>query len=102
MREDTLVDPLYEREQDGESGAFYVIKGHCIICGLPPEVARRNITWTQQTFLRTAGDRCPDHCRVEKQPETAEEVAAVIEAACSSCVEAIRYCGTDPDVLARF
>jgi hypothetical protein len=39
---------------------------------------------------------------VERQPETDEEIAAVIEAACGSCVEAIRYCGTDPEILAKF
>jgi hypothetical protein len=37
---------------------------------------------------------------VERQPETDEEVAALIDAACASCVEAIRHCGTDPKILA--
>jgi hypothetical protein len=39
--------------------------------------------------------------RIERQPETEEEIAAVIEAACGSCVEAIRYCGTDAMILAK-
>ena len=101
MREDNLVYPLYERESDGAPGAFYVVKDQCIICALPPETAPANITWSQQSLVCHSGHSCPHHCRVEKQPETEEELAAVIEAAHCSCVEAIRYCGTDPEILAR-
>ena len=102
MRKDTLVQPLYEREPDNAPGPFYVIKGQCVLCDLPPQTAPASITWSKETFRRSCGDICPDHCRVERQPETPEEVALVIEAACGSCVEAIRYCGTDPEILARF
>jgi len=34
--------------------------------------------------------------------ETREELEQVIEAAGASWVDGIRYCGTDPDILARF
>jgi len=101
MRDYPLVTPKFEREPDNAPGPFYVIKGHCIICTLPPQTAPQSITWSQQTFRRDCED-CPTHCRVERQPETETELAAVMEAAIYSCVEAIRYCGTDPDILARF
>jgi len=101
LPDDKLVYPLYEREPDGAPGPFYVIKNLCIICGLPPETAPQNITWSNQTFRRGCED-CPTHCRVEHQPKTENELNAVIEAACNSCVEAIRYCGTDPEIIARF
>jgi len=101
MREDTFVKPLYERETDGAPGPFYVIKGQCLLCALPVETAPRNITWSAETFRRGCED-CPSHCRVERQPETAEEIAQVIEAACHSCIAAIRYCGTDPEILRQF
>lgn len=101
MCEDTLIEPLYEREHDAVPGPFYVKKDQCIICGLPPETAPDNIKWSRDTF-KFGCDDCPTHCRVERQPETNEEIEAVIEAACGSCVEAVRYCGTDPAILARF
>src|ERR1051325_803848 len=100
MSEDTLVTPLYEREPDSVPGPFYVVKDQCIICGLPPETAPQNITWDAET-QRTSNFKCPRHCRVERQPETAEEIEQMIEAVRGSCVQAIRYCGTNPTILAR-
>ena len=98
---DDLVQPLYEREPDSVPGPFYIVKDQCIRCALPPETAPRNITWDEQ-FHRSGCAGCPNHCRVEKQPETQEELDCIIEAARASCVEAIRYCGTDSKILARF
>ena len=103
MRGDTLVEPLHEREPDNAPGAFYVVKDACLLCALPIETASHNITWSAETMERGAGfDRCPTHCRVERQPETADELARVLEAAEFSCIEAIRYCGTDPAILSYF
>jgi hypothetical protein len=101
MRDYPLVAPKFEREPDNAPGPFYVIKGRCTLCALPPETAPANITWDAE-FQRGGCTGCPNHCRVERQPQTHDEVALVIEAACGSCVEAIRYCGTDPEILARF
>jgi hypothetical protein len=92
MRQDKTVEPLYERYPDSVPGPFYVIKDQCIICGLPPETAPECIAWSQETFRFNNCMDCPTHCRIERQPETEEEIAAAIEAACGSCVEAIRYC----------
>ena len=102
MRDYPLVTPKFEREPDNAPGPFYVVKDLCMLCALPPETAPVNITWSQETFQRSCGETCPRHCRVEKQPETAEELEHVIEAARCSCVAAIRYCGTDPEILERF
>lgn len=96
-----LVTPRYEREDDGVPGAFYVMKGQCILCALPPETAPQNFSWDDQ-FQGSDCDGCPDHCRVSKQPETDGELDLMIEAARCSCVEAIRYCGSDQDTLNRF
>lgn len=101
MPDSKLVQPLYEREPDSAAGPFYVVKDQCIICGLPPEKAPANISWSHQKIRRGCKD-CPSHCRIERQPETREELTQVIEAARTSCVEAIRYCGTDPEILAQF
>ena len=102
MSEDTTIQPLYERYPDNAPGPFYVIKDQCVICALPPETAPRSITWSEQTFRFNDCIDCPTHCRVERQPQTEEEIAAAIDAACSSCAEAIRYCGTDANILAKF
>ena len=103
LRDDTLVEPKYEREPDNAPGAFYVVKDVCIICAFPVECAPLNITWSAERMDRGCGlGTCPTHCRVQKQPETPEELALILEAAEGSCVEAIRYCGTDPAILARF
>jgi hypothetical protein len=103
MSGDALVPPLYERESDAAPGAFYVVKDQCIICAWPIEAAPANITWSSETFQRPNGcQSCPTHCRVERQPQTPEELTLVIEAAEGSCVQAIRYCGTDLEIIARF
>jgi hypothetical protein len=101
MRVDGLVEPLFEREPDSVTGPFYVVKGLCILCALPPETAPKNIQWDEK-FQRDGCLGCPNHCRVVRQPETSDEAERLIEAAVGSCVEAIRYCGTDPEILARF
>jgi len=102
MRNDPTVEPLFERYPDSAPGPFYVIKDQCVICALPPQTAPESITWSAETMRCSDGSVCPTHCRVERQPETDAEVVAVIEAACGSCCEAIRYCGTDPRILAKF
>jgi len=101
MTQDALVQPLYDRELDSVPGPFYVIRDRCILCALPPETAPQNISW-DEPLHRSGCAGCPNHCRVEHQPETPEQVERVIEAACGSCVEAIRYCGTDSGIITRF
>lgn len=100
-RHEPLVPPRYEREDDSVAGPFYVMKDVCITCDLPPITAPSNITFDEK-HLSSNCEGCPNHCRVSKQPETDEELELMIEAACGSCVEAIRYCGTDALTLARF
>jgi hypothetical protein len=94
-----MVTPLYEREPDCVPGPFYVVKDLCILCALPVQTAPQNIAWDE-------GECCcqghgPDHCRIRRQPESEQELTAVLEAMAGSCVEAIRYCGTDPAILQR-
>lgn len=100
-RHEPLVIPRYEREDDSVPGPFYLVKDQCIVCALPPETAPQNICW-DESFQSSGCDGCPNHCRVSKQPETDEELELMIEAAWGSCVEAIRYCGSDVQTLNRF
>jgi len=100
-RHEPLVTPRYEREADSITGAFYVVLDQCIVCGLPPETAPANITWDAE-YAGAGCDGCPQHCRVSKQPETDEELELMIEATEGSCIQAIRYCGTDEYTLNQF
>ena len=89
------VTPKFERETKAVKGPFYVRKGACIICDLPPQTTPRCIK------MKEAKCNTEKYCHVYKQPETVEELDLMIEAAENSCVSAIRYCGTDPAILAR-
>ena len=93
-----LADPLLERELSNAPGGFYVITDRCLTCALPVQTAPSSMSW----------HRCPKkeigalHCHVHRQPQTDDEVAAMVEAAVTSCVQAIRYCGTGERVLSLF
>lgn len=96
MSRDQQVPSVFEREDDSVPGAFYVVKGLCVHCAITVETAPSSVSWG------TSNAACPHHCRVEHQPRNEAELSNIINAACRSCVEAIRYCGTDPAVIARF
>jgi hypothetical protein len=95
-----MVTPLYEREEGSAPGPFYVVKDQCITCSLPTNVAPGNIQYHKRPC-----SSCPtsltEHCIVTRQPETPEELVSMIEVVAASCVEAYRYCGTDPEILRR-
>jgi len=87
-------NPSYEANVEGP---FYVTD-QCTLCAFPVESAPDNIKWHFTDKCTT----CPRSCHVAKQPENDEELRLMIEAAQGSCVEGIRYCGTDPAVLQKF
>ena len=95
-----MVTPLYEREDGSAPGPFYVVKDQCITCSLPTETAPENIQYHERPCTN-----CPtsptSHCVVTRQPETPEELVRMIKVVAGSCVQAYRYCGTDPDILCR-
>lgn len=80
-----------------------MIKDRCIICALPVETAPESVSWSRCLKKREEEEDYRSlHCRIHNQPETKEEIRAMIEAAESSCVEAIRYRGTNDYILAEF
>jgi len=97
---DKMVTPLYEREPDSAPGPFYAVKDMCITCSLPVETAPETIKYHERPCTGCADTRI-DHCFVSRQPETPEELDQMIEVVAGSCVEAYRYCGTDPEILRR-
>jgi hypothetical protein len=90
---DLLVPPREEIAAANLSGPFYVTT-QCIICGLPPETAPQNISYHPDC-------ENPSNCRLFKQPTSGAELEQVFEAMKHSCVEAIRYRGTNPAILAH-
>lgn len=97
---DTMVTPLHEREDGSAPGPFYVIKGMCITCDLPIQTAPETVRY-RTSPCEGCPEGCPDHCFVSRQPETPEELERMLEVVRGSCVEAYRYCGTDPEILRR-
>jgi hypothetical protein len=97
---DKLVTPLFEREPESAPGPFYVVKNQCITCSLPVQTAPENIKYHERPCTNCPESRT-EHCIVIRQPETAEEIARMVEVVVGSCVAAYRYCGTDPEILRR-
>jgi hypothetical protein len=94
--QDKLVPHREKPYEANIEGPFYVTD-QCIICALPLETAPAIFKWH---FTKACGD-CPRSCCVAKQPETEEELNATVEAMLHSCVSAIRYRGTDREILDR-
>ena len=70
-------------------GDFYVRANGCIHCGAPEHEA--------PDLMRTRGDGC----YFVKQPETPEETDRAVRAVRASCCDAVRYGGSDPEILER-
>ncbi len=75
-------------------GPFYVENGYCLCCEAPFHEA--------PDLMGTDDGQGGYHCHFRKQPTTPEELDRAIMACRVSCVEAVRYAGDDPAVLAKF
>lgn len=73
-------------------GDFYVADGECISCALPA-IEAPNLIGEYE------GKSPAYHCYFKKQPENDEELREAIDALHSACCSAVRYKGTDPDVI---
>lgn len=71
-------------------GDFYVEKDMCIACMAPEDAAPDLMGYDHDTG-----------CYFKKQPETDEELDQAIEAVEVSCIEALRYCGNNPQIIQR-
>lgn len=79
-----------ERAPLNAEGDFYVEKDVCLTCMAPHHEAPELMGLDEETG-----------CYFRRQPQTAEEIEHAVEAVRFSCVEALRYAGHDPEVLAR-
>ena len=83
----------YEAEAENAPGDFYVRTGKCTICMIPVEHAPGIFDVHEDADGYS-------HCYVVRQPETAAERFLAAEAVIGSCCEAVRYAGSDPDIIA--
>lgn len=72
-------------------GDFYVVAGECIECGAP-----------EQEAPDLMGHDDEHHsCYFRRQPSTDDQRSRAILAVWASCCGAVRYEGSDPDVIRR-
>ena len=76
-------------------GGFYVVDQECMTCGVPQHVAPELVEWDLDSEGR------PNHCFFRKQPETALELIHAVRAVEGSCCGAVRYRGSDPEVIQK-
>ncbi len=93
-----MSERKYEAEPENAPGDFYVRRDQCVICMLPVETAP-GIFGFHDASLST-GSHGGSHCFVARQPSTPAEVALTIEAVTGSCCQAVRYAGTNADIIA--
>lgn len=80
----------FERTLLNAEGDFYVVKDTCLTCTAPHHEAPELMGLDEATG-----------CYFRRQPQTHEELEHAIEAVWVSCVEALRYAGSDPEILER-
>jgi hypothetical protein len=88
---------LNEREPENAPGDFYVMQGCCLQCGAPQAAAPDLIAFSDDR----QDDNTVVHCYFKRQPVTAAEVDQSIEAMRVSCIEALRYSGSDADIVKK-
>ena len=89
----------FDPEPENAPGDFYVERGQCIICMLPVETAPGIFGFHDASI--TSGSHAGSHCYVARQPISSGDVALAVEALTHSCCQAIRYAGSDSDIVSR-
>lgn len=84
-----------ERHGMNAPGPFYVVNQDCMTCGYPHVLAPDLMAWEMNSEGREA------HCYFHKQPETSQEIEQAVNAVKGSCCGALRYSGSDPDIIRR-
>jgi hypothetical protein len=77
------------------SGPFYEVNQDCMTCGYPHVLAPDLMAWEMNSEGREA------HCYFRKQPETSQEIGQAVKAVAGSCCGALRYCGSDPEIIQK-
>lgn len=87
-----MAIPLPQRVPANAPGDFYVEAGLCTRCCLPHTEVPELLNDPEQPF---------EECFFRRQPQTPEEIDRAINAISMSEVCALRYGGTDPNIIAK-
>ena len=90
-----VTQRLVEAHPTNAPGGFFVVNSECMICGVPHYFAPELMEW------ETGTDGRPTHCYFRKQPETELELIHAVKAVEGSCCGAVRYRGSDPEIIQK-
>ena len=87
-----MADEARTRKRHGQNvdGPFYVMSDDCMACGAPELYASRLMSHDSH-----------GQCFFARQPANPEETTEAIEGTWASCCGALRYGGTDSEILVR-
>ncbi len=94
MRPQHPMSPKHDPHPDNAVGEFYVECDSCISCEAPYHEA-------PNLMGRPGSSESNYGCFFRRQPSTPEEIEHACDAVMVSCVEAVRYSGTDRSILQR-
>jgi hypothetical protein len=77
------------------AGPFYVVNTECMTCGYPHALAPDLMEWEKDS----EGHEC--HCYFKRQPGSSQEIEQAVNAINGSCCGALRYSGSDPEIIKR-
>ena len=95
---DRLAEPrVIQAHPANAPGPFYSENDGCITRGAPRAEAPAFIGWYEER----CGADTHSHCIFLRQPSSPDELEQAIRAMHVSCVENLRYQGSDPSIIAR-
>lgn len=86
----SIVREQHKRHRMNVIGPFYVVDGCCTACGVPEALA-------PELF----GEGEDIHCYVKRQPQSPDEIDAMMSVMVSQDLACIRYAGSDETLLRR-
>jgi hypothetical protein len=87
-----------ERYRLNVVGYFYVVDGCCTLCGVPGTTAPELFGGFDDSGNFVDG---VEQCWVKKQPQSNQEIAAMIQTMATQEFDCIRYAGSNPEIQKR-
>jgi hypothetical protein len=86
-----MANESFERVPENADEDFYVVRNQCMRCGTPHVLAPDLMNDDKTDFVE---------CYFRRQPTNEKEEDQAIEALSQSEIEALRYAGTNPRIIA--
>ena len=94
--------PRFKAFTKNTVGDFYVMDGCCTCCGAPHAEAPSLIQMSADDIDFDVNNSDTWSCYFKKQPSGEAEVKLAIDACEVSCMQAVRYGGSDPTIIQEF